>query len=96
MASSALFAARGHLNSLPQHSPSSYLHNHRQKLGQNTVVRMDGKWVHLSDDRKIIDASGDAGVMCIGANDQRVKDALNKQLNTGVNYAAPLDFVTIP
>lgn len=57
---------------------------------------MDGKWVYTSDDRKILDASGGAGVSCIGSNDQRVQDAINEQNKTGVTYAAPLDFVTMP
>lgn len=77
-------------------APSSYLLDFISKPEQNEVVRMDGKWVFLSDGRKILDASGGAGVSCIGANDHRVNYAIYKQLQTGVAYAAPLDFVTRP
>ncbi|KAH7406972.1 omega-amino acid-pyruvate aminotransferase [Phaeosphaeria sp. MPI-PUGE-AT-0046c] len=74
--------------------PSSYLLNRNVRSKPLHVVGMDGRWVHLDDGRKILDASGGAGVMCIGAKDERVRKAYNKQFKTGVMYATPLDFTT--
>lgn len=102
MAPGTLLAARDYSRSLVPRtfptlrSPSSYLLNYKPKPGQNTVEDMEGKWVRLSDGRKILDASGGAGVLCIGSKDQRVISAINAQLQTGVAYAASLDFVTKP
>jgi adenosylmethionine-8-amino-7-oxononanoate aminotransferase len=75
-------------------APSSYLLNRNVKFEPLRVVGMDGKWIYLADGRKVIDASGGAGVMCIGAKEERVRDAYNHQFDTGIMYVPALDFCT--
>jgi adenosylmethionine-8-amino-7-oxononanoate aminotransferase len=85
-----------HTNRSYARAPSSYLLNRNVKVEPLRVVGMDGKWIYLADGRKVIDASGGAGVMCIGAKEERVREAYNQQFDTGVMYVPALDFYTDP
>jgi adenosylmethionine-8-amino-7-oxononanoate aminotransferase len=45
-----------------------------------------GNYLHLADGRKVFDASSGAAVSCIGHGDQRVIDAITRQLSSGTPY----------
>ncbi|CBX99680.1 similar to class III aminotransferase [Plenodomus lingam JN3] len=58
-----------------------------------------GRWWTATDDSgtwRVFDGSGGAAVSCIGYHDQRVFDAMNEQMSTGVSYAPAADFYTDP
>jgi 4-aminobutyrate aminotransferase-like enzyme len=57
----------------------------------------EGNWLSVTDgakEWKVFDASGGASVSNIGYKDHRVFAAMNEQQETGVSYAASMDFVT--
>jgi adenosylmethionine-8-amino-7-oxononanoate aminotransferase len=45
-----------------------------------------GNYLYLADGRKIFDASSGAAVSCLGHGDQRVIDAITRQLSSGTPY----------
>jgi adenosylmethionine-8-amino-7-oxononanoate aminotransferase len=45
-----------------------------------------GNYLFLSDGRQILDASSGAAVSCLGHGDQRVIDAITRQLTSGTPY----------
>lgn len=51
--------------------------------------RGDGNYLVLEDGRRILDASGGAAVACIGHGDQRVTDAVQKQMQN-IAYCATI------
>jgi adenosylmethionine-8-amino-7-oxononanoate aminotransferase len=56
-----------------------------------------GSWLSVTDGTKtwkIFDASGGAGVSSIGHGDRRVHEAIKKQEETGIAYAASVSFDT--
>jgi adenosylmethionine-8-amino-7-oxononanoate aminotransferase len=75
-------------------SPSSYLLNRNVNVEPLSVSGMDGKWIYLADGRRVLDASGGAAVMCIGAKARSVKAAWNRQFDTGIMYVPSSDFNT--
>ncbi len=50
------------------------------------VVSGEGCYLTLKDGRRIFDACGGAAVTCLGNKNQRVKDAMIKQIDTGITY----------
>lgn len=61
------------------------------------LTRAEGSWLSVTDGTKnwkIFDASGGAGVSNIGHGDKRVHDAIKRQEETGVAYAASMSFDT--
>jgi len=66
----------------------------RARPGYLHVIDCDGRWITLSDGRKILDGSGGAGVACIGAKDERVLKAFEEQFRDGPLYVPSLDFTT--
>lgn len=52
------------------------------------VLGGKGNYLHLSDGRKVFDATSGAAVSCLGHGDQRVIDAITTQLHTGTPYMA--------
>lgn len=57
------------------------------------VVGGEGSYLILSDNRRILDASGGAAVSCIGHGDSRVRQAIVAQLNK-VEYATTTFYTT--
>lgn len=54
------------------------------------VVGSQGSYIFTADGRKILDSTGGAAVACIGHNNKRVKEAINRQLGE-ISYCwAPL------
>lgn len=61
------------------------------------LTSAEGSWLSVTDGTKswkIFDASGGAGVSNIGHGDKRVHDAIKRQEETGVAYAASMSFDT--
>ena len=57
----------------------------------------EGNWLSVVDGEKawkIFDASGGAAVANIGYKDERVFEAMRKQQESGVGYAASMSFYT--
>lgn len=52
------------------------------------VVGGKGNYLHLSDGRKVFDATAGAAVSCLGHGNQRVIDAVTAQMQTGTPYLA--------
>jgi len=77
-------------------SPSSYLLNRNVRTDPLRISRREGQWAYLADGRKLLEGSGGAGVLCIGAKDERVRVAYNAQFDTGVMYEPSMDFYTDP
>ncbi|EJT77805.1 aminotransferase [Gaeumannomyces tritici R3-111a-1] len=73
---------------------SAVLH---RKLGIEflRVAKAKGQYLILDDGRKILDASGGAAVTCLGHCDDRVNQAMIKQLNE-VAYCATIFYTTTP
>ncbi|KAI9660616.1 MAG: hypothetical protein M1821_009968 [Bathelium mastoideum] len=71
---------------------SSVLHRslHHQPL---TVTGGQGSYLHLSDGRAILDATGGAAVACIGHGHPRIRAAVAEQMNT-ISYAHSLFYST--
>lgn len=44
------------------------------------VIASEGNFLMLSDGTKLLDATGGAAVSCLGHNNQRVKEAINRQI----------------
>lgn len=59
------------------------------------VDRGEGHFLVLADGRRVFDGSCGAAVSCIGHNDQRVIDAIVKQVNK-VSYCSTSFFSTTP
>ena len=58
-----------------------------------SVVGADGNYLHLSDGRKLLDATGGAAVSCLGHANKRVKEAIISQLDV-VSYVHSATFGT--
>lgn len=58
------------------------------------IVKAQGNYLITEDGHSIFDASGGAAVSCIGHNHPRVKDAIKKQLDAGVEYCFSPWFTT--
>ncbi|KAF2492383.1 aminotransferase [Lophium mytilinum] len=69
---------------------SVLLHRHIH-YEPSTVVAAKGNYVELSSGQKILDATGGAAVSCLGHGNERVKEAINRQLDQ-VAYCASLFF----
>ncbi|KAF2084914.1 PLP-dependent transferase [Saccharata proteae CBS 121410] len=95
-------------NSLPTLLPSArvrllskytgYKHCHHilhRTLRKNPpkVVSGSGNWLTLDNGQEIFDATGGAAVACLGHGDQRVKDAISRQMDQ-VSFAYSLFFST--
>jgi len=57
------------------------------------VIGADGNYLHLSDGRKLLDATGGAAVSCLGHANKRVKEAIISQLDI-VSYVHSATFGT--
>lgn len=57
------------------------------------VLRAKGNYLFLQDGRTVFDASGGAAVVCIGHGNQRVHDALIRQIQD-VSYIASIFFTS--
>lgn len=76
-----------------QQSNSSVLH--RTLLSDPPLVTSaSGATVTLSTGQTILDATSGAAVSCLGHHNQEVRDAVVRQLDTGVAYCASLFFGT--
>ena len=58
-----------------------------------SVIGADGNYLHLSDGRKLLDATGGAAVSCLGHANKRVKEAIISQLDI-VSYVHSATFGT--
>lgn len=58
------------------------------------IVGAKGIYLLTKDGRKIVDASGGAAVSIVGHNNIRIKNAIIKQLNTGLTYYSPAIFTS--
>ncbi|KAF2756952.1 PLP-dependent transferase [Pseudovirgaria hyperparasitica] len=72
--------------------PSAVLHRslHEDPI---TVIRASGNYLYTSNGQKILDATGGAAVSCLGHGDERIKQAINAQLDE-VAYCHSLFFGT--
>lgn len=52
------------------------------------VVGGKGNYMFTADGRQIFDASGGAAVSCLGHGNERVNEAVYKQMNSGISYLA--------
>lgn len=69
---------------------SSVLHRNLH-APPKTVVSAEGLYITLSNGQKILDATGGAAVACLGHGNQRVKDALRRQMDE-ISYCHSLFF----
>ncbi|RDW71336.1 PLP-dependent transferase-5 [Coleophoma cylindrospora] len=74
-------------NELPN---GQYLLDRNLNKNYPVVVRGDGNYLFLEDGRRIFDTSSGAAVSCLGHNEKRVIEQMNKQLDTGVPYIPSL------
>ena len=65
---------------------AEFLLDRNLRMGFPVVTGGQGNYLHLSDGRTVLDATSGAAVSCIGHGDQRVIDAMTRQLNTGTPY----------
>ncbi|KAF2466378.1 PLP-dependent transferase [Lindgomyces ingoldianus] len=71
---------------------SSILHRHIHH-DPITVKAASGNYLELSDGRKVLDATGGAAVSCLGHGNQRVREAIARQMGE-VSYCHSLFFGT--
>jgi adenosylmethionine-8-amino-7-oxononanoate aminotransferase len=69
---------------------SALLHRHIH-FEPLTVVAGKGNYIELSNGQQILDATGGAAVSCLGHGNQKVKEAVNRQMDE-VSYCASLFF----
>lgn len=65
---------------------NGYLMERDMKKEFPVVVKGEGNYLYLSDGRKILDATSGAAVSCLGHGNQRVIDAITRQLASGTPY----------
>jgi hypothetical protein len=84
-------ATAKHTNGSTNGAPrSAILHRHIHH--EPTMVKgASGNFLEVSDGRKIFDATGGAAVACLGHGNERVKEALIRQMDE-VSYCASLFF----
>lgn len=81
-------SASANVNTQRQHIESSILYT-KVQTAPPKVVRAEGNCLYTETGTKIFDATCGAAVACIGHNDTRVKDAINRQLDTVAYCYAP-------
>jgi adenosylmethionine-8-amino-7-oxononanoate aminotransferase len=67
-------------------TPNGFQMERHMKRAFPVVIGGKGNYLHLSDGRKILDATSGAAVSCLGHGDQRVIEAITRQLSSGTPY----------
>jgi 4-aminobutyrate aminotransferase-like enzyme len=67
---------------------SSYLFDRNLHKPYPVVTHGDGIWLYTKDKRKICDGSAGAAVAALGYGNERVNNAMKRQMDSGLTYIA--------